>query len=89
MNQALSDFLRHVPEWAPAFVRLDRAAVGGDVNARAKLAAFTWIASQDRTILEKFDAIVQLERLPEGPVTFSLPQLLGWDDDTGVARVIQ
>jgi hypothetical protein len=88
MHPALSDFIRDVPELAPHLVALDREAAGGDVNACAKRAAIIWICEQPRSVLEKFDAIWTLERLPDGFVHFSMYQLTGWGPP-GMARTLQ
>lgn len=90
MHPALSDFLRAVPEWAPAIVRLDRAAVGGDVNARARLAIITWICKQPRSVLEKYEKIVEWNNLPEGFVHLSMYEFTGWGPDgADAARTMQ
>jgi hypothetical protein len=88
MHPALANFIRDVPELAAAIMWLDRAAVGGDVNARAKRAAFILICEAPRTVLEKFDAIMTVEGLPDGSVNYSLYQLIGWEPP-GTARVLQ
>jgi hypothetical protein len=79
MNAALEQFVdlcRAIPgageaadDLSDCFARLTDEAV---------LAAFTWVACQPRSVIERLEAMRRLLAMPPGPITVSLRELTGW-----------